>query len=112
MSRRFQRCIESFSCMHCGADVEGDGYTNHCPYCLWSRHVDINPGDREEKCGGAMQPVKAGLERGRLVLTHHCLSCGKTRKNKAADRDNYDAILELMRAPSPGRLKQQRPGRG
>ena len=26
--------------------MKGNGYTNHCPKCLWSKHVDINPGDR------------------------------------------------------------------
>jgi hypothetical protein len=42
--RTFQRHAEDFACEHCGHLEEGDGYTNHCTHCLWSRHVDINPG--------------------------------------------------------------------
>ena len=57
MSKKFQRNIENFRCEHCEAFVIGDGYTNHCPQCLWSKHVDINPGDREELCNGMMKPV-------------------------------------------------------
>ena len=51
---RFTRVVEDFTCGQCGAAVTGDGYTNHCPLCLWSRHVDINPGDRAAECGGLM----------------------------------------------------------
>ncbi|MFA6992594.1 MAG: RNHCP domain-containing protein, partial [Candidatus Gracilibacteria bacterium] len=42
MPKRFSRTIEDFVCEKCGAKVKGDGYTNHCPKCLWSKHVDIN----------------------------------------------------------------------
>jgi len=46
MARLFTRNIENFTCERCGAAVEGNGFTNHCPACLCSKHVDINPGDR------------------------------------------------------------------
>ncbi|MEK7158524.1 MAG: RNHCP domain-containing protein, partial [Patescibacteria group bacterium] len=46
MSRTFQRRVEDFTCESCGAQVTGDGYTNHCPQCLVSKHVDVYPGDR------------------------------------------------------------------
>ncbi|MFN2146641.1 MAG: RNHCP domain-containing protein, partial [Anaerolineales bacterium] len=36
---KFQRRIEYFICEHCGAEVSGVGFTNHCPVCLWSKHV-------------------------------------------------------------------------
>ena len=52
MSATFIRKTEDFICEHCGREVRGNGYTNHCPYCLWSKHVDINPGDRAAGCGG------------------------------------------------------------
>ena len=55
-ARSFQRRIENFVCEHCGEKVIGDGYTNHCPKCLWSKHVDVNPGDRMAHCGGMMKP--------------------------------------------------------
>ncbi|MBR6751902.1 MAG: RNHCP domain-containing protein, partial [Alphaproteobacteria bacterium] len=44
--KQFVKRVENFTCAHCGAEVFGNGYTNHCPKCLWSRHVDNNPGDR------------------------------------------------------------------
>ena len=46
--KRFTKNDNGFICAHCGKEVEPLGYTsrNHCPFCLWSLHVDINPGDR------------------------------------------------------------------
>ena len=55
--KQFNRKKENFVCENCGEKVEGNGYTNHCPNCLWSKHVDINPGDRQEECKGLMVPV-------------------------------------------------------
>jgi len=54
---------ENFICRHCGAIVEGNGYTDHCPHCLWSQHRDINPGDRKEKCHGLMKPVGVEIKK-------------------------------------------------
>ena len=53
----FTKTVEDFNCAHCGAVVHGNGYTNHCPHCLYSRHVDNNPGDRLATCGGMMRPI-------------------------------------------------------
>ena len=39
-----------------GAKLRAMNYTNHCPRCLYSKHVDINPGDRAEQCDGMMEP--------------------------------------------------------
>ena len=61
-TRRFARTVEDFVCEKCGTQVEGDGYTNHCPHCLWSRHVDVNPGDRKATCKGMMEPVAVVAE--------------------------------------------------
>jgi len=35
------------------------GYTarDHCPYCLYSKHLDIFPGDRKNECKGLMKPI-------------------------------------------------------
>ena len=57
--KRFKMIDENFICEVCGSKVEKLGYTarDHCPYCLSSKHVDINPGDRENKCQGLMKPV-------------------------------------------------------
>ena len=61
-SRKFTEIDEEFICDHCGKKVEKLGYTSrdHCPYCLYSKHVDINPGDRQETCHGTLVPI--GIE--------------------------------------------------
>lgn len=95
--KQFSRTPEDFVCEHCGTKVSGNGYTNHCPNCLYSKHVDINPGDRAAECGGLMKPLDLELKDGKYVIIHRCQKCGFTRKNKVIDEDNFDAVLELSR---------------
>jgi rubrerythrin len=96
--KQFQRTIEDFVCEHCGTAVKGDGFTNHCPKCLWSKHVDINPGDRAEKCGGLMKPVGV-IKRGKdMVITHQCELCGFERNKKLEPEDDFSALLEIMKS--------------
>lgn len=98
---RFTRRIEDFDCGHCGAHVSGDGYTNHCPRCLWSRHVDVNPGDRAAECGGLMEPVAAGIKQDRWFISHRCVVCRFVRPNRSDARDNADALRSLWGRPIP-----------
>jgi len=91
----FQKRIEDFTCGHCGEHVVGNGYTNHCPKCLWSRHVDINPGDRQEDCGGLMEPIDMESKNGEFVIIHQCESCGFVRKNKVCKEDNFDEVIRI-----------------
>jgi rubrerythrin len=93
MSKKFIKNKEDFVCEKCGAVVMGTGYTNHCPQCLWSKHVDINPGDRAAGCGGMMRPVGVRLEKGEFVLTHECEKCGHSKNNKASLEDSLSAVL-------------------
>ena len=95
--RSFQRTKEDFICENCGAKVKGNGYTNHCPKCLCSKHVDINPGDRAESCGGLMLPVDIELKDSKYVILHKCQKCGFERKNKICDEDDFEAVLSLSR---------------
>jgi len=88
----FTRQIEDFSCDRCGTHVAGDGYTNHCPKCLWSKHVDVEPGDRASDCGGMMAPTSVEREGDEWVLTHTCIACGYTKRNKMSPMDNFDAV--------------------
>ncbi|MBV8995160.1 MAG: RNHCP domain-containing protein [Pseudonocardiales bacterium] len=97
----FTRRKEDFRCLRCGTPVRGSGYTNHCPRCLWSRHVDINPGDRAAECGAAMEPVGALWEGGEVVVVQRCLGCGHIRRNRAAANDDRDALLALFGRPVP-----------
>lgn len=98
-SRRFTRRVEDFDCLRCGAHVEGDGYTNHCPCCLWSRHVDVNPGDRKADCGGQMEPVAAVYEGAVWWLRHRCVECDFERRIRAADADDLDLLIEVSLTP-------------
>ena len=54
--KRFNMINEDFICENCGAKVSKSDYTarDHCPLCLYSKHVDINPGDRANNCKGLM----------------------------------------------------------
>lgn len=74
----------------------GSGYTNHCPGCLWSRHVDVQPGDRAEGCGGMMEPMAIEKESGNYRLLHRCTSCAFEKWNKIAKEDDFDALLVLV----------------
>lgn len=88
---------EDFVCEKCGRDVKGGGYTNHCPECLWSKHVDDNPGDRASLCGGLMEPVKVLHEKGKRILVHVCVRCGHTKRNKVAPDDNFETLISVTK---------------
>jgi hypothetical protein len=97
MTKLFQKKVEDFTCEHCGEAVKGDGYTNHCSKCLWSKHVDINPGDRASVCGGMMRPIKVETEKGKYVLTYHCEKCNFERRKKVEKEDNFDEVLKIAK---------------
>ncbi len=97
MSKKFTRTIEDFVCEHCGTEIQGDGYTNHCSKCLYSKHVDKNPGDREETCGGLMEPISAEKVGNEYKITQKCLKCGFKRRDHLRDGDNFDAFLGIFK---------------
>lgn len=89
----FTRKVEDFVCEKCGTEVKGSGYTNHCPKCLWSKHVDKNPGDRAESCGGMMEPVRIEGTAEEYRIIHRCTKCALERPIKIAPEDDPTAIL-------------------
>ncbi len=91
----FKKNAENFTCEKCKAQVIGNGYTNHCPQCLWSKHVDINPGDRASDCGMLMQPVGVSKKGETFNITHKCTTCAHTKKNKISPDDNFDLVIKL-----------------
>ena len=93
--KKFTKRIENFTCEHCGHQVSGNGYTNHCPNCLVSKHVDINPGDRCHTCHGLMMPVRLERANGKDYIVHHCEKCGFERRNKISPNDNRDALIAV-----------------
>jgi rubrerythrin len=96
MSQTFLKNKEDFTCEKCGFLVVGDGYTNHCPKCLYSKHVDVNPGDRQAVCLGLMKPIRVEGTEKEYVLTHTCIKCGYSKRNKVAKNDSIDAITKVI----------------
>ena len=89
---------EEFVCENCGKEVKKLKYScrNHCPYCLHSKHVDINPGDRMEKCHGDLEPLSLKIDSKKgYVIIFKCKKCGAIKRNKAAKDDNIDLIVQL-----------------
>lgn len=68
-------CNDSFTCKVCGRPVvsvgAGSNHRNHCPNCLSSLHLDIEPGDREADCGGIMEPIGVWV---RNFMPHYMLA--------------------------------------
>ncbi len=95
-AKRFKKTKEDFTCEKCGFFVEGNGYTNHCPKCLYSKHVDNNPGDRLSTCGGLMKPVRIEGEEGKYKVLHKCETCGYEKINKLADADDIDTVTKVI----------------
>jgi len=93
--KKFQRNKEDFICKNCGQENKGDGYTNHCFKCLYSKHVDINPGDRAEDCGGLMQPIDTYQKKGQNFITHKCEKCGFLKNNKLSEKDSFEEFVRI-----------------
>lgn len=97
-TKRFTKNDGGFICANCKSEVSPLGYTsrNHCPVCLCSLHLDVNPGDRLAECGGVMRPVSVRPDSKKgYVITHKCDKCGKVGVNKAASDDDIDLLIAL-----------------
>ena len=97
VSLTFKKTKEDFICEICGTAAQGTGFTNHCPKCLWSKHVDVNPGDRAEKCGGMMKPIRVAGDQKKYFLIHKCEICGAERRNRGELDDNFDEVLAVAK---------------
>ncbi|MBO4816479.1 MAG: RNHCP domain-containing protein [Clostridia bacterium] len=98
--KTFNEIDEEFICENCGKKVQKLGYScrNHCNYCLYSKHVDKNPGDREEQCHGMLEPIGIEISNKKgYVILYRCKKCGQIRKNKAAKDDDFNRILEISK---------------
>jgi hypothetical protein len=102
-----------FKCAHCHVIVSsahvlsGVNNRNHCPYCLWSCHLDLYAaGDRLSACKGQMKPVGLTMKMGRnkyrldgggeLMLVHQCIDCGTISINRVAADDDSSTILAVF----------------
>ncbi len=94
----------SFVCIHCrfrhDAPPWGTKHRNHCPRCLWSRHVDDAPGDRASPCRQPMEPIAIEVRKeGEWALIHRCTGCGEIKVNRIAGDDHELALLALALRP-------------
>lgn len=95
----------SFRCGNCRLDVSyrapGTAHRNHCPNCLWSRHLDDDrPGDRAAECGSLMEPIAITVRGdGEWVLVHRCGGCDELHLNRTAADDNPLVLLRVAVRP-------------
>ena len=90
---------EEFICENCGSKITKLGYTarDHCNYCLYSKHVDINPGDRSNDCKGLLKPIEIEKFKDTYKIIYKCEKCGQLHKNIMANDDNMDKIIEISK---------------
>ncbi len=92
---------EEFECQNCHLMVprRGGGYCrNHCPFCLYSYHVDLHlPGDRKCTCASLMKPVDMiyNSQKQTYQIIHECLKCHYRHPVTVAKDDNKDLIYKL-----------------
>lgn len=90
---------ESFICENCNRKVKKLGYSarDHCPYCLYSKHVDVNPGDRANKCMGLLKPIGIEKFKDTFKILYKCEKCNKEHKNIMANDDDMNIIIEISK---------------
>lgn len=95
--KNFSKLDEEFICENCGKDVKKLNYTSrdHCPYCLHSKHVDINPGDRANTCKGLLAPIEIEKFKNTYKIIYKCKKCDQIHKNVIATDDDFDKIIDL-----------------
>lgn len=95
--KRFTMKDEIFICENCNKKVEKLNYTarDHCPFCLYSKHVDLLPGDRLNPCKGLLKPVGIEKFKNTYKIIYKCEKCNEIHKNISANDDNMNLIIEL-----------------
>lgn len=93
-----------FTCIRCKrsitANAFGTRHRNHCPYCLWSRHLDDEPGDRQSLCRNPMEPIAIEVrDGGEWAIIHRCTGCDKIGVNRLAGDDHELALLAIALRP-------------
>lgn len=95
--KKFTKNNEEFTCINCHELVpkHPTSSRDHCIHCLYSLHIDINPGDRMSKCLGEMIPIGIENTNNRERIVYECNKCNKIHKNIVAPDDNRDLIINL-----------------
>lgn len=97
--KNFTMRDEEFICENCGQQVLPLRYTarDHCPHCLYSKHVDIMPGDRANACKGLLKPIGIEKFKDTYKILYKCDSCNEPHKNIMAKDDSMELIIELSK---------------
>lgn len=97
--KKFNMIDEEFICEHCKKKIDKLNYTarDHCNYCLYSKHVDIMPGDRANTCKGLLKPIGIEKYKNTYKIVYKCEKCNQLHKNIMASDDNFDLIIELSK---------------
>lgn len=100
--KNFTMRDEEFICENCHKLVAKLNYTarDHCPFCLYSKHVDIMPGDRNNDCMGLLKPIALEKFKDSYKIVYRCEKCKKIHKNIMANDDDMDLIIELSKLNS------------
>jgi len=96
-ARNFLRKKEDFKCENCGFEVKGDGYTDHCPQCLFGKHVDEEiPGDRASECGGLMKAIEVSYQAEEFKIHYKCSKCRHEFWVRESEEDDRNLLMSLM----------------
>ena len=103
-SAKNQQSQSSFRCINCKSMIDtfalGTDHRNHCPNCLWSKHVDIKSGDRNASCQGKMEPISVWVKNDtEWALVHRCRACATLKSNRIAGDDNEYVLMSLASKP-------------
>ena len=95
--KRFNELDEGFICENCNKEVKPLRYSSrdHCPYCLYSKHVDINPGDRLNPCKGLLKPIEIEKYKDTYKIVYKCNKCKELHKNIIAKDDDMNEIIKI-----------------
>ncbi len=95
--KRFTMKDENFICENCEQEVSTLKYTarDHCPHCLYSKHVDIMPGDRANPCQGLLKPIGIEKFKDTYKILYKCTKCHQEHKNIMAKDDDMNLIIQI-----------------
>lgn len=88
---------EDFICENCSIKNNGNGYTNHCSECLYSKHVDNDPGDRLNSCAGLMEPIYVSYTNNEKYVVHKCIKCSLEKRNLLNETDSVEMMIQIQK---------------
>lgn len=100
-SKLFTKRNSEFICENCGSLVQKSPSSSrdHCTACLYGKHVDYNPGDRLQRCGGLLKPIGLRQHEAKKQIVFMCVTCSERRFNIVANDDDYDEVVTLSQKP-------------